>query len=85
MLRAVIYALISIFVISLVRLFAGIVMRGFSDALKEQTGNVGEPPKRGELKKCSVCGTYAPQAAAPVLKGVDAFVCSDACASKYRA
>jgi hypothetical protein len=81
--RAALYALISIFLITLVKLLAGIVMRALNDALNSPAS--GQSASRGELKKCAVCGTYAPKATAPVLKGVDAFVCSDACALKYRA
>lgn len=84
MVRAALYALISIFLITLVKLFAGIVMRALNDALNGP-GASGKTAKGGELKKCAVCGTYAPKATAPVLKGTDAFVCSDACALKYRA
>jgi hypothetical protein len=83
-LRAVIYALISIFLLTLVKLFAGIVMRALNDAL-QGPGSGSKTAKGGELKKCAVCGIYAPKATAPVLKGSDEFVCSDACASKYRA
>jgi hypothetical protein len=81
--RAALYALVSIFLLTLVKLFAGIVMRALNDAVGGSSGT--QTANRGELKKCAVCGTYAPKAAAPVLKGTDAFVCSDACAMKYRA
>jgi hypothetical protein len=82
--RAALYALISIFLLTLIKLFAGIVMRAVNDAL-QGPGTGAARGKGGELKKCSICGTYAPKASAPVLKGTDAFVCSDACAVKYRA
>lgn len=85
MVRAVLYLLISIFLISLVKLFIGVIMRGFSNALNESVGGDGaKTAAGGELKKCAVCGTYVPKATAPVLKGVDAFVCSSDCAEKYR-
>jgi hypothetical protein len=82
--RAALYALIGIFLLTLVKLFAGIVMRALNDALNGP-GAGAKAANRGELKKCVVCGVYAPKLTAPVLKGTDAFVCSDACAAKYRA
>ncbi len=84
MLRAAIYALISIFLITLVKMFAGVIMRGMSDAFKEESAETADS-KGGELKKCVVCGTYAPKAIAPKVMGTDNFVCSDACARKYAA
>lgn len=83
MVRAALYALISIFLITLVKLFAGIVMRALNDALNGP-GTGGQSVKGGRLKKCAVCGVYAPEASAPAVKGSNVFVCSDACAGKYR-
>jgi len=73
MVRALIYALISIVAISFLRMVIGIIGRGFSDLMKEETeASRGErqassasgqakappPPARGELKACRACGTY---------------------------
>ncbi len=87
MLRAIIYGLISIFLITIVRMFIGIIGRAFSEQNLESHATPGTPPRGGqggELKKCVVCQTYSPVSAAPKIRGVEAFICSDTCAAKYR-
>jgi len=84
MLRAILYALLSILLITLVRIFAGWIAKAWREALLES-----KPPRRpapaSPLKKCQVCGSYAPVAHGVKVRGADAFVCSEACASKYAA
>lgn len=92
MIRAAIYTLLSILAITFIRMAVGIVMKAMGTALKEESpaaaGSASKDvPKSGTLKKCAVCGTYSPAASAPRLTSVPAsiFVCSEKCASAYKA
>lgn len=90
MVRTVLYLLVGIFVISIVRLLVGTIGKALKDATgPEASSNRGEKPesvpRSGELKKCAVCGTYAPESSGPKLKSVPVFLCSEECAAKYRA
>src|SRR5579884_1259655 len=93
MFRAVLYLLIVIFLISIVRAFVGIIMKGLSDmtgsSRQQSTPNrSGEParvPLSGELKKDPVCGTYTSMATSvkQVVGGQTFYFCSAQCRDKY--
>jgi hypothetical protein len=87
MVRAVLYALLSIFLITIVRMFIGLIGKAMRDSLAESAagGRPGPGSTPGRLKKCAVCGTYAPAAAGVKIRDVNDFVCSDSCASRYAA
>ena len=94
MVRALLCALISIVAISFLRMVIGIIGRGFSDLMKEETEASKQqastnkpPPTRGELKACQGCGTYvvASQALTSSLKGETVYYCSQACKAKNAA
>ena len=86
MVRTVIGLLLGIFVLAVVRLIVSTMGKMFTEATAGSSSAGGQSiPKGGELKKCAVCGTYAPAALAPRVKGTEIFLCSDACAQKYRA
>ncbi|MCX6596694.1 MAG: hypothetical protein NTV70_10040 [Acidobacteria bacterium] len=86
--------LASIFVLSVVKLILSTMGRLFQEATQDSATSAaagagsgtrtGGPTKGAELKKCVVCGTYAPVQSAPKVKGTDAFLCSDACAANWR-
>jgi len=93
MIRALLYALISIVVITFIRMVAGIVMKGVGDAFKEEASSSGGQPRSsgtgpvptsGELKACQSCGTYVLTSAAKTLTtgGKTAYFCSDECRKK---
>ena len=94
MIRAVLYALISIIAITFIRMVVGIITRGVSDAMKEQSapntasasGKVNDVPKSGVLKACANCGTYvvASQALTATLKGEPVYYCSARCKESVR-
>ena len=89
MIRAVLYALISIVAITFVRMVVGIITRGFSDMMKEEgaagrttaSGKQTEVPKSGVLKACATCGTYvvASQALTSTVGGEPIYYCSAKC------
>lgn len=96
MIRALIYALISIVAISFLRMVIGIIGKGFSDLMKEETeasrpqqasSTSKPPPTRGELKACRTCGTYvvATQAITASAKGETVYYCSQDCKAKNAA
>ncbi|MDX2180120.1 MAG: hypothetical protein SFV18_11060 [Bryobacteraceae bacterium] len=78
MVRAVLVLLASIFLISLVRMFAGLIARAFSNYASGPDNPKAARPGASEMRKCVRCGTYAPVAMAPKVKGSD-FYCSTAC------
>lgn len=85
MVRTVIGLLVGIFVLAVIRLIVSTMGKMFTEATASSGSSTQSVPKGGELKKCAVCGTYSPTALAPRVKGAEVFVCSDACAQKYRA
>lgn len=90
--------LASIFVLSVVKLILSTMGRLFQEATQDSatsaaagaaagtrsSSRTAGPTKGAELRKCAVCGTYAPVQSAPKVKGTDAFLCSDACAASWR-
>jgi YHS domain-containing protein len=92
MLRGIIYALVSILVLTFLRSVIGIITKGLSDAMKEegpQSASSKKPagPKGGELVKCPVCGTYfAPEFQHRKVKdGKLHLFCSEKCMEKFAA
>jgi hypothetical protein len=98
--RALIYALISIVAISFLRMVIGIITKGFSDLMKEEaeasrpqqasassSKSTKPPPTRGELKACHACGTYvvASQALTASSKGETVYYCSQECKARNAA
>jgi YHS domain-containing protein len=92
MLRALIYTLIGLFVLTFIRMAAGIITKALSSAMDESKSAPGAQKKAsgapgGELKRDPVCGTFVPAATA-VKKTVGAEVmhfCSVECRDKYQA
>jgi hypothetical protein len=92
MLRTLLYTLLGIIGITFLKMVIGIIGKVFREAAGESarpsaasaSSGSAKVPKGTELRKCAVCGTYSPAAGAPKVSGVDAFVCSDACAVKFR-
>lgn len=99
MFRAILYALISIFAITFLRMVMGVISRGFSDMMKEDRAGNAPPatggqrpsaqvPTSGEFKPCQKCGTYIVTSEALPGKsktGDAVYFCSDKCKSEYQA
>ena len=93
MFKVIFYALIAIFLISIVRAVIGIILKGFSELIspRQQTTEAGNVPGgagvplSGELKRDPVCGTYT--SAATSLKQIvgkeTVYFCSPKCRDKY--
>lgn len=91
MLRALVYTLIGLFVLTFIRMAAGIITKGLSSALNDSQPQDAQKKASqtpgGELKRDPVCGTFVPAATA-VKKTVGAEVvhfCSVECRDKYQA
>ena len=94
MIKTAIYALLSIIALAFVRAIFSVISKAVSGAMSDEAPSdrtasapkpdAPNPSAGGELKKCIVCGTYSPVASAPKIKGIDGFICSDACAARYR-
>jgi YHS domain-containing protein len=94
MFRALIYVLIAIFLITVVRMFLGIVLKGFGEALRENaSGGASQRPKpsstaaSGELKRDPVCGTFVPVSTSlrKQIGGDVHYFCSPECRDRYSA
>jgi len=96
MIRFILMTVISIFLLSVVRMIAGAVSKGFSEMMNGSTGspdsNAQRPPQPGpapggELRRDPVCGTYIPAATAvtKTVRGEVLCFCSAACRDKYSA
>lgn len=95
MFRALIYALLAIFVLTVIRLIAGTLMRGVSELFKEEAvagkRAADTPPPQsgggGALKRDPVCGTYIPadNSVRKTVAGEVIYFCSPECRDKYPA
>ena len=86
MIRAVLYALITIVAITFLRMVMGIISKGFSDLVSSNPSGSGKSAKQdvpttGTLKPCARCGTYvvASQALTVTSQGQTAYYCSQKC------
>ena len=89
MVRAVLYLLLAVIVISVVRSIIGALgkaVSGFLEAGTPRQPSSGEPRMAGELKRDPVCGTYVSTATSVkrTIDGKTVHFCSTACSEKYR-
>lgn len=89
MVRTVVYLLISIFLITLIRAFIGLIGKAFGQLFQPQRSaspGGSEPAQGGELKQCATCGIYIAKTSALTrdLGGRELFFCSSACRDKHR-
>lgn len=94
MIRAVLYLLLTIFLITFLRFVIGIISKAFGDLfVGEGAGSSGAQPKAtkqseaaGELKKDPVCGTYVATSVSvqKTVHGEVVHFCSESCRDKYR-
>jgi YHS domain-containing protein len=91
MIRVVVTILLGIFLITIVRMFIGVVMKGVASMFQPEEPGKGTPrPPNvvgGELKRDPVCGTYvaAETAVIRTVGGKRVHFCSEACRDKYKA
>src|SRR3954467_8416280 len=99
MIRAILFLVVSVFVLSVLRSVIGIVLRGFGDLFQSPQSQGGAPPRPaaapstgetrsgGELKRDPVCGTFIAASSAIQKKtgGEVYFFCSPECRDKFKA
>jgi YHS domain-containing protein len=94
MIRTIVFLLIGIFLITVVRMLAGVVLKGFSDAMRDSSASGGagaaqprrpDPPVTGELKRDPVCGTFVPMSTQfqKTVGGETKYFCSAECRDKF--
>lgn len=90
MLRALVYLLCSILLISFLRSVIGIILKGFGELFtpaqpQQPRPNTAAVPAGGELKKDPVCGTYISTATSikTTSGGQILHFCSTSCRDKY--
>ncbi len=91
MFRVIFYLLLTVVLVSVMKSIIGIVLKGFTEAMKSGSGTPGAPrvsnqvPLTGELKTDPVCGTYIAAASAIKEKvgGQVVHFCSQECRDKY--
>ena len=92
MLRALLYLVIIIFLISFLRMVIGLIMRTMGDMLGSEApvspAPHGRPPSvpiSGELKRDPVCGTFVPASTTfrKTVKGEQYHFCSAECRDRY--
>jgi len=98
MFRTLLYLLLTIFVLSFVRMIAGVVMKGVGEMVNpgsaagtghspRQRPSEQDVPSGGELKRDPICGTYVPSST-PHRKTSGSSVmyfCSADCRDKFHA
>ena len=96
MFRVIFELILTVVVLTVLKSIVGIVLRGFSEAMKPGSATTSAPrpsnqrpsnqvPLTGELKKDPVCGTYIAAAGAIKEKvgGQTYHFCSQECRDKY--
>ena len=90
MLRALIYTILGLFVISVVRMIAGTLAKGVSELFQEESAASKKPKSPpatggGALKRDPVCGTYVPMdnSVRKSVNGEVLYFCSPECRDKY--
>lgn len=91
MIRAILYLVISIIIITFIRLVIGMIMRSMREMMNAPATPGGAaprppaPPVSGELKRDPVCGTFVPANSSyrKTLNGQSFSFCSAECRDKY--
>jgi YHS domain-containing protein len=92
MFRFLLYSVVAVFLITLIRAFIGVIMKGFAELFHPdgqpgpQGGARPQVPMGGTLVKDPVCGTYVAEQSAVKLtaNGQTICFCSAACRDKYK-
>ena len=89
MLRTVLYIVIGLFLITVIRLFAGVLIKGIGEMLQpsqpETAAKSAGTPMGGELKRDPVCGTFVATSTSvkKTIGGETVHFCSAECRDKY--
>jgi YHS domain-containing protein len=98
MLRAIILALVTVFILAVFRMIAGALSKGFAEMMdsekRPQPGTPPPPPpprsanatpSGGTLRRDPVCGMFIPesQAHTRTVRGETLYFCSEECRDRY--
>jgi YHS domain-containing protein len=91
MIRAILYLVISIFLLTFIRMVVGLLMKTMREMMSSPTtpnappGRPPSAPVAGELKRDPVCGTFVPANSSfqKTINGSSFCFCSAACRDKY--
>ena len=93
MFRAIIYLVLTLLIITFIRMVIGILMKGLGDAIRQEPPRTraGAPrsgpemPGGGDLKRDPVCGTFVPAVSSisAKVRGEVFYYCSPACRDKH--
>jgi YHS domain-containing protein len=90
MIRFLVFCLVSVFLITLVKAFIGIILKGLAELMNPREENRSAPgaqqvPAGGVLRKDPVCGTYVAESSSVKLtvKGETVHFCSSGCRDKF--
>ena len=89
MIRAILYLIAAVLLISVLRSVIGIILRGFAELLHPSPSAAARPssqPSGGELKKDPVCGTFiaATTSIQKKVGGQTYYFCSPECRDKFK-
>jgi YHS domain-containing protein len=87
MIRAILYLIATVLVISVLRSVIGVVLKGFSELFNPSSKPAPPVPTGGELKKDPVCGTFI-SAATSIQQKIGEktyYFCSVECRDKFKA
>ena len=92
MFRTLIYLLLALFVLMVIRMMAGVLLKGAGSLFESARPEPGAPrptpsqtPPSGELKRDPVCGTFVPTATSvkKSVHGETVHFCSTDCRDRY--
>lgn len=98
MLRAIVLALVTVFILSVFRMIAGALSKGFAEMMdsekRQEPGSTPPPPpprspnatpSGGVLRRDPVCGMFIPesQAVTRTVRGETMYFCSKECRDRY--
>lgn len=90
MIRTLVYIILGIFVITILRMTIGILMRGIGEMMNQQSraatrGRQPQHPIGGALKRDPVCGTFVPASTTfqKIVNGQPQYFCSAECRDKH--
>ncbi len=99
MLKAIVLAIVTVFILAVFRMIAGALSKGFAEMMDSERSRPGTPPppppprssnatpSGGALRRDPVCGMFIPDTSAftKTVGGETVYFCSKECRDKYAA
>jgi len=86
MIRAVLYLLLTVLVLTLLRAIIGVVSKALTSQLQPNTGQPGRERSGGQLRRDPVCGAYVSEdvSTKKTVGNKTFYFCSPACRDKHQ-